>query len=167
MKNVKKILEKALETYDEVIKDPDRTPPSPMNESIYCIVGGERYKVSICKETTDDNQLKIVIRDILRKLRVPAHLTGFDYLVDAIAMTYLDKENITHITKTIYPEIAKARNTSPSRVERCIRHAVSVTLFQGSKDMIFQVFYEYPLNVTNSNFIASVTNYLIDYLERD
>ena len=70
--------------------------------------------------------LESVVTDVLHEIGVPAHIKGYQYLREAIIMTINDMDAINSVTKILYPEVAKKFDTTPSRVERAIRHAIEV-----------------------------------------
>lgn len=95
---------------------------------------------------------------------VPAHIKGYMYLREAISMVYNDIELLGSITKVLYPDIAKKYNTTASRVERAIRHAIEVAWSRGNIDSISSLF-GYTVSMskakpTNSEFIAMVADKL-------
>lgn len=100
----------------------------------------------------------------MHDIGVPAHIKGYLYLREAITMVYHDVELLGAITKILYPDIAKEFNTTASRVERAIRHAIEVAWNRGNIDSITELF-GYTINVskakpTNSEFIAMVADQL-------
>jgi two-component system response regulator (stage 0 sporulation protein A) len=104
------------------------------------------------------------VTNIMHEIGVPAHIKGYQYLRDAIMMVVEDLEIINSITKQLYPSIAKEYNTTPSRVERAIRHAIEVAWSRGQIDTIDSLF-GYTINIgkgkpTNSEFIAMVADKL-------
>lgn len=104
------------------------------------------------------------ITSIIHEIGVPAHIKGYMYLREAITMVYKDIELLGSITKVLYPEIAKHFNTTASRVERAIRHAIEVAWSRGNIDSISKMF-GYTVSVskakpTNSEFIAMVADKL-------
>jgi len=104
------------------------------------------------------------ITNIMHDIGVPAHIKGYLYLREAITMVYNDIELLGSITKILYPDIAKKFNTTSSRVERAIRHAIEVAWNRGNIDSITDLF-GYTINVskakpTNSEFIAMVADKL-------
>jgi two-component system response regulator (stage 0 sporulation protein A) len=104
------------------------------------------------------------ITAIIHEIGVPAHIKGYQYLREAITMVYQDIELLGAITKTLYPSIAAQFKTTPSRVERAIRHAIEVAWTRGNIDSISQLF-GYTVNIskskpTNSEFIAMVADKL-------
>jgi two-component system response regulator (stage 0 sporulation protein A) len=104
------------------------------------------------------------ITSIIHEIGVPAHIKGYLYLREAITMVYNNLELLGSITKILYPDIAKKFNTTSSRVERAIRHAIEVAWSRGSVDSINKMF-GYTINnnkakPTNSEFIAMVADKL-------
>nr|WP_269847288.1 sporulation transcription factor Spo0A [Paenibacillus sonchi] len=104
------------------------------------------------------------ITSIIHEISVPAHIKGYQYLREAITMVYNNIEILGAITKTLYPAIAEKFKTTPSRVERAIRHAIEVAWTRGNIDSISHLF-GYTINIskskpTNSEFIAMVADKL-------
>lgn len=104
------------------------------------------------------------ITSIIHEIGVPAHIKGYQYLREAITMVYNNIEILGAITKTLYPAIAQKYKTTPSRVERAIRHAIEVAWTRGNIDSISTLF-GYTINAskskpTNSEFIAMVADKL-------
>jgi two-component system response regulator (stage 0 sporulation protein A) len=104
------------------------------------------------------------ITTIIHEIGVPAHIKGYQYLREAITIIYNNIEILGSITKTLYPQIAEKYKTTPSRVERAIRHAIEVAWTRGNIDSISHLF-GYTINIskskpTNSEFIAMVADKL-------
>ncbi|WP_188206114.1 sporulation transcription factor Spo0A [Alkalibacillus aidingensis] len=104
------------------------------------------------------------ITSIIHEVGVPAHIKGYLYLREAISMVYHDIELLGSITKVLYPDIAKKYNTTASRVERAIRHAIEVAWNRGNIDSLSAIF-GYTVSVskakpTNSEFIAMIADKL-------
>jgi len=113
---------------------------------------------------TKPKNLDASITSIIHEIGVPAHIKGYMYLREAISMVYNDIELLGSITKVLYPEIAKKFNTTASRVERAIRHAIEVAWSRGNIDSISSLF-GYTVSMskakpTNSEFIAMVADKL-------
>ena len=111
-----------------------------------------------------DYELERYITNIMLDIGVPAHLKGYHYLRKAIMLSIKEPEMLESITKLLYPTIAEAFNTSPSRVERAIRHAIETAWDRGDVDVLNNMF-GYTISVgkgkpTNSEFIALVTDNL-------
>jgi two-component system response regulator (stage 0 sporulation protein A) len=113
---------------------------------------------------TKGKNLDANITTIIHEIGVPAHIKGYQYLREAITMVYNNIEILGAITKTLYPAIADKYKTTPSRVERAIRHAIEVAWTRGNIDSISHLF-GYTINIskskpTNSEFIAMVADKL-------
>ncbi|MBQ2667744.1 MAG: sporulation transcription factor Spo0A [Clostridia bacterium] len=109
-------------------------------------------------------ELRILITDILHKIGVPAHIKGYQYLRDAIILSVQDPDVISAVTKLLYPSVAKQHETTSSRVERAIRHAIEVAWSRGDVD-ILNSFFGYTIQnnrgkPTNSEFIAMISDKL-------
>ncbi|MGN1365089.1 MAG: sporulation initiation factor Spo0A C-terminal domain-containing protein, partial [Victivallis vadensis] len=84
----------------------------------------------------DDSDMDVVISDIMRQIGVPAHIKGYQYLRTAIKLSINDSEMLGSVTKLLYPTVAKMYNTTASRVERAIRHAIEVAWDRGDVDVL-------------------------------
>lgn len=116
------------------------------------------------REQKKSENIETNITNMMHDIGVPAHIKGYLYLREAITMVYHDIELLGSITKILYPDIAKKFNTTASRVERAIRHAIEVAWNRGNIDSITDLF-GYTVNVskakpTNSEFIAMVADKL-------
>ena len=115
-------------------------------------------------EKIDQHQLDVLITSIIKEVGVPAHIKGYSYLREAITMVYYDIELLGSVTKILYPEIAKKFNTTSSRVERAIRHAIEVAWNRGNYDVISEMFgytvSQVKSKPTNSEFIAMIADKL-------
>ncbi len=114
----------------------------------------------IYEETRQD--LKKDVTDLLHEMGVPAHIKGYQYLREAILMSVGEPGILDSITKLLYPDIAKQYQTTPSRVERAIRHAIEVAWNRGRTETLYSVF-GYTVNTskgrpTNSEFIALIAD---------
>ncbi len=108
--------------------------------------------------------LEAVVTDIIHEIGVPAHIKGYQYLREAIILTINNMDMINAVTKVLYPEVAKKFSTTPSRVERAIRHAIEVAWDRGDIEVL-QKFFGYTVSnikgkPTNSEFIAMIADYL-------
>ena len=118
------------------------------------------------KEKSKDNTIDLdtEITEILHEIGVPAHIKGYLYLRESIAMVYHNVEILGGITKVLYPTVAKKYKTTSSRVERAIRHSIEVAWNRGNVDAISQIFaYTISYNKskpTNSEFIAMIADKL-------
>ena len=111
-----------------------------------------------------DVDIEVVISDIMRQIGVPAHIKGYQYLRTAIKLSVSDTEMLSSVTKLLYPTVAKMYNTTPSRVERAIRHAIEVAWDRGDVDVLSSYF-GYTIQSqrgkpTNSEFIAMIADKL-------
>ncbi|WP_246566184.1 sporulation transcription factor Spo0A [Tissierella simiarum] len=111
-----------------------------------------------------EKSLEAKITNVIHEIGVPAHIKGYLYLREAISMVIDDMELLGAVTKELYPNIAKKFNTTPSRVERAIRHAIEVAWSRGKVDTINKIF-GYTVHTdkgkpTNSEFIAMVADKL-------
>lgn len=113
-------------------------------------------------------ELKNQVTSIIHEIGVPAHIKGYQYLREAIMIAVDDMDVINAVTKVLYPEVAKRFSTTPSRVERAIRHAIEVAWDRGDLETL-QKFFGYTVSntkgkPTNSEFIAMIADRLV--LER-
>ena len=109
-----------------------------------------------------EEHLETDITKMLHELGIPAHIKGYQYLRDAISMTVKDQEMMTSVTKILYPTIAKRHQTTASRVERAIRHAIEVAWDRGDLETL-QKYFGYTVSnakgkPTNSEFIAMIAD---------
>ncbi|HPT89749.1 MAG: sporulation transcription factor Spo0A [Acholeplasmataceae bacterium] len=104
------------------------------------------------------------ITTLLHEIGVPAHIKGYLYIREAITMVYHNVDLLGSVTKVLYPEVARKFNTTASRVERAIRHAIEVAWVRGNIDAISEIF-SYTISYhkskpTNSEFIAMIADRL-------
>ncbi len=120
------------------------------------------------RENPDPDSMRRTIErsvtDTIHSVGIPANIKGYQYLRDAIIMSIADAELIGAITKQLYPKVAGRHNTSPSRVERAIRHAIEVACMRGNDEVLYRLFgYTVSNNKgkpTNSEFIALIADKL-------
>ncbi|WP_423230240.1 sporulation transcription factor Spo0A [Caloranaerobacter ferrireducens] len=121
-------------------------------------------KPSFINPVNNGKSLEAKITNIIHEIGVPAHIKGYLYLRDAIGMVVENVELLSAVTKQLYPSIAKKYNTTPSRVERAIRHAIEVAWSRGKIDTINNLFgytvHNEKGKPTNSEFIAMVADKL-------
>lgn len=113
-------------------------------------------------EPKKERDLEKDVTDMIHEIGVPAHIKGYQYLREAIMMSVEDIEMLNSITKILYPTIAKRFSTTPSRVERAIRHAIEVAWSRGKMETLESLF-GYTINTgkgkpTNSEFIALIAD---------
>ncbi len=110
------------------------------------------------------HELETAITNIIHEIGVPAHIKGYIYLREAITMVVNNMELLSAVTKELYPSISRKFNTTPSRVERAIRHAIEVAWSRGRVETISTLFGYTIHNVkgkpTNSEFIAMISDKL-------
>ena len=111
-----------------------------------------------------EQSLESVVTEIIHEIGIPAHIKGYQYLREAIILTIHDMEIINAVTKVLYPAVAKRFGTTPSRVERAIRHAIEVAWDRGDIETL-QKFFGYTVSgikgkPTNSEFIAMIADRL-------
>lgn len=113
---------------------------------------------------SDRNDIETQVTSIIHKIGVPAHIKGYQYLRTAIMMTIENSELINSVTKILYPTVAKKYQTTSSRVERAIRHAIEVAWDRGDLDTL-NAYFGYTIQnergkPTNSEFIAMIADNL-------
>ena len=121
--------------------------------------------IEIAEEDKNSSEhLEALVTNVIHELGVPAHIKGYQYLREAIIMVVNDIDIINQITKQLYPEIAVKFRTTPSRVERAIRHAIEVAWSRGEQASVERIF-GYTISAakgkpTNSEFIAMIADKL-------
>jgi two-component system response regulator (stage 0 sporulation protein A) len=169
----------------EVIMEQLNITATKDNEKIYKILGDlmnadKEFQIMITVPSAKDKSVETtiqsaekeqqqVIRDLekdvtnmIHEIGVPAHIKGYQYLREAIMMSVEDPGMISSITKILYPTIAKRFQTTPSRVERAIRHAIEVAWSRGRMETLDALF-GYTIDTgkgkpTNSEFIALIAD---------
>ena len=127
------------------------------------IRGADRVR-SVSTRRSDKASIESMVTSIIHEIGVPAHIKGYQYLREAIIIAVGDMDVINAITKVLYPQVAKTFQTTPSRVERAIRHAIEVAWDRGDLDTL-QRFFGYTVSntkgkPTNSEFIALIADKL-------
>ena len=130
--------------------------PMPNNNFISREITQRAY-IEIDNKKGNEN-LEALVTNMIHEVGVPAHIKGYQYLREAIMMVVNDIDVINQITKSLYPQIAQKFNTTPSRVERAIRHAIEVAWGRGEPTVMENIF-GYKISAakgkpTNSEFIA-------------
>lgn len=110
------------------------------------------------------SELERTVTEIIHEIGVPAHIKGYQYLREAIVLTIQDMDMINGVTKILYPTVARKYGTTPSRVERAIRHAIEVAWDRGDVEVL-QRYFGYTVSgvkgkPTNSEFIAMIADNL-------
>lgn len=126
------------------------------------IRGGENLRFAGSR--AEKTNIETMVTNIIHEIGVPAHIKGYQYLREAIMIAVNDMDVINAITKVLYPQVAKTFQTTPSRVERAIRHAIEVAWDRGDLDTL-QRFFGYTVSntkgkPTNSEFIALIADKL-------
>ncbi len=108
--------------------------------------------------------VEVMVTEIIHQLGVPAHIKGYHYLRESIMLAVEDADIINSVTKALYPTVAKNFSTTPSRVERAIRHAIEVAWDRGDLE-ILNAYFGYTIHngrgkPTNSEFIAMISDKL-------
>jgi len=119
-------------------------------------------RIQVNKETRTEHDLEKDVTEMIHEIGVPAHIKGYQYLREAIMMSVNDIEMLSSITKVLYPTIAKKYDTTSSRVERAIRHAIEVAWNRGRMETLNSLF-GYTISTgkgkpTNSEFIALIAD---------
>lgn len=137
-----------------------------MAERIVHMAGGaDRMGPGAMGKVTDSEaNLEMMVTEIIHQIGVPAHIKGYHYLRDAIIMCVRQPQIINSVTKQLYPNVAKQNDTTSSRVERAIRHAIEVAWDRGDVD-ILNSYFGYTIHntrgkPTNSEFIAMIADKL-------
>lgn len=112
----------------------------------------------------DETDLECAVTEIIHQVGIPAHIKGYHYLRTAIMLSVNNDEMINSITKLLYPTVAKLYQTTSSRVERAIRHAIEIAWDRGDIDVLTRIF-SYTVRTTkgkptNSEFIALIADHL-------
>ena len=131
-----------------------RDMPAPKQQYIEISRGPEKK----------EENLEALVTNVIHEVGVPSHIKGYQYLREAIIMVVNDIDVINQITKSLYPKIAGKFSTTPSRVERAIRHAIEVAWGRGQQDVVENIF-GYTISAakgkpTNSEFIAMIADKL-------
>ncbi|MBE5867641.1 MAG: sporulation transcription factor Spo0A [Lachnospiraceae bacterium] len=130
------------------------------------VPGGKKEQKGTIDTRVQENKvsrdLEKDVTDMIHEIGVPAHIKGYQYLREAIMMSVEDTAMLSSITKILYPTIAKKFQTTPSRVERAIRHAIEVAWSRGKMETLDALF-GYTVNTgkgkpTNSEFIALIAD---------
>ncbi|MCQ2458791.1 MAG: sporulation transcription factor Spo0A [Ruminococcus sp.] len=129
-------------------------------ETIECII----RNISSKRAESCGTNIEVAVTDVIRELGVPAHIKGYHYLRCAIMNSINDYHLMDCVTKQLYPFVAKQYNTTSSRVERAIRHAIEIAWDRGNEEVINSYFgysmTSYKGRPTNSEFIALITDRL-------
>ncbi|NMA95000.1 MAG: sporulation transcription factor Spo0A [Clostridiales bacterium] len=129
------------------------------------VAGQENTKIETRVQENKKENLEERITNIFLTIGIPAHIKGYHFLREAIKMVVQDNDIINSITKRLYPQIANIFKTTPSKVERAIRHAIDVSWSRGRMESINKIFgytvYTSNDKPTNGEFIALIADKLI------
>lgn len=127
-------------------------------------MNGKNMLINTSGNNKSDVHLEVTVSEIMHKIGVPAHIKGYQYLREAIILSINDTEMMNSVTKLLYPTVAKKFDTTASRVERAIRHAIEVAWDRGDVDVLSSYFGYTIQNTrgkpTNSEFIAMISDKL-------
>ena len=134
---------------------------SDLKKRIYDITKKEKSNKNIDFYTSN---LQVSITKMLHELGIPSHIKGYQYIREAVNIIFENPSVIGGITKELYPELAKKFNTTASRVERAIRHAIEVSWNRGNLDFMEEIF-GYSVDIdkakpTNSEFMVTIADKL-------
>ena len=134
---------------------------SDLEKRIYDITKKENNNKNIDFYTSN---LQVAITKMLHELGIPSHIKGYQYIREAVNIIFENPSVIGGITKELYPELAKKFNTTTSRVERAIRHAIEVSWNRGNLDFMEEIF-GYSVDIdkakpTNSEFMVTIADKL-------
>lgn len=124
----------------------------------------------ILEKSDNSGDLESLVTDVILNIGVPAHVKGYHYIRQAIMLSIADQNMINSVTKLLYPTVAKIYETTSSRVERAIRHAIEIAWDRGDVDTL-NSYFGYTINTgrgkpTNSEFIAMISDKLRLKLKR-
>ena len=126
----------------------------------------ERGVVSLpaAQRVQPEKRIDTLVTEIIHEIGIPAHIKGYQYIREAIIEVVADMDLINAVTKALYPQVAKKYGTTPSRVERAIRHAIEVAWDRGDIEVL-QKYFGYTVSgvkgkPTNSEFIALIADKL-------
>ncbi len=155
--NLEEMLNKLISEQQELKKEMEQLKKGTIIEEEHTI------HTEAFQPLTKEQDVERRIHSIIHELGVPNHIKGFMFLKEAVRIVYNDREALGQITRYLYPRIAKSFNTTSSRVERAIRHAIEVGWSRGNADAMSKIL-GYNVSTkkkfTNSEFIALIANYV-------
>lgn len=124
----------------------------------------DHWDTPVTRSRRTQPDLEVLVTDVIHQIGVPAHIKGYHYLRDSIILSIEEPDIINSVTKQLYPAVAKKNSTTPSRVERAIRHAIEVAWDRGDVDVL-NSYFGYTIHngrgkPTNSEFIAMISDKL-------
>lgn len=150
----------------DMIDEITKYEPNYFVKKPYSMESLESILTSLSSKIVNGNNkdLKLKITNLLHSLGIPSHIKGFSYIRDSIELMYNNKGYMNAITKELYPAIAKSYETTSSRVERAIRHAIEVSWMRGDYDLMDEIFgnsVDFDRSKpTNSEFIVTLADRL-------
>ena len=134
-----------------------------LTERVLQLTGWER-RHDVPDAPASDDSIILQVTEIMHQLGVPAHIKGYEYLRESILLTVQNSSMMGSVTKMLYPTVARKYKTTPSRVERAIRHAIEVAWDRGNVDVL-SAYFGYTIQTsrgkpTNSEFIAMIADKL-------
>ena len=147
-----------------VLKEASSLPKPPLGLVLTGLLTDYAAQREDKKPFRQEAQVEALVTSIIHEIGVPAHVKGYQYLREAILIAVDDMDVINAITKVLYPQVAKTFSTTPSRVERAIRHAIELAWDRGDLETL-QKFFGYTVSntkgkPTNSEFIALIADKL-------
>ena len=138
--------------------------PASLIGHINSLIKHNQNEIGERNNNSDSSDMEAQVTKIIHQIGVPAHIKGYQYLRSAILMTIDDNDVINSVTKVLYPTVAKKYQTTTSRVERAIRHAIEVAWDRGDVDTL-NSYFGYTIQnsrgkPTNSEFIAMIADNL-------
>ena len=136
--------------------------PATIASRIRSVAAKGKSEFEMLRSERSQQSIESAVTEIIHEIGIPAHIKGYQYPREAIILTINDMEIINAVTKVLYPEVAKRFGTTPSRVERAIRHAIEVAWDRGDVEVL-QKFFGYTVSnikgkPTNSEFIAMIAD---------
>ncbi len=150
-----------LKRIRQAIKSREATAPSMAMDAAENFSLANTQSLTSAPAISPEN-LEAIITNVIHEIGVPAHIKGYNYLREAITLCIQDKEFINSITKMLYPTVARNYQSTSSRVERAIRHAIEVAWSRGREEILNSIFgYTIDTNKgkpTNGEFIAMISD---------
>ena len=150
-------------------KGADYFLPKPVDAAVLCaritqLTDWERTARAADMAAVPQDDVVLQVTEIMHQLGVPAHIKGYQYLRESILLTVQNSGVMASVTKVLYPTVARKYKTTPSRVERAIRHAIEVAWDRGNVDVL-SAYFGYTIQTsrgkpTNSEFIAMISDKL-------
>lgn len=133
-----------------------------LSERINTLTKSVSVSHRVSRTPIEEIDLEVIVTDILHQIGVPAHIKGYHYLRTSILLAIEDRDMINHITKELYPTVARRYKTTATRVERAIRHAIEVAWDRGDVDVLNSYFgftiHSQKGKPTNSEFVAMIAD---------